>query len=119
MQMLENYRYFHSMGSEIEQEEHHDFEEKAQLAEDTFRSMFRTRLRGVDSLLSQPLEYIRETFRSWVTELRPSESDGSRTGLTQDACSSILKKLSSETAAHDEPGVWPYICKIKYNMTMQ
>ncbi|KAK6227425.1 hypothetical protein QIS74_00980 [Colletotrichum tabaci] len=90
-----------------------DVEEQAKVAHDTFKAMFRDRLKDEQFLTTKPKDYVLSTLRSWVLEARPSQIEGIKTRSSLQECSDLLMHLTSETAEATEPAVWPYIRKIK------
>ncbi|KAI8626695.1 hypothetical protein F5Y19DRAFT_445793 [Xylariaceae sp. FL1651] len=117
--LLEGYRHFHlrmdSSNSENpnDQESYKDFENQANLAIDTFRAMFQG-LRVNDPLLtSRSQGDVLELFEQWIRESGPANVQREQRGLTNDECSELLIRLTSENASASGPAIWPWIKKIK------
>ena len=112
-QMTESYHRFYLSEDEIDDTDRNELGERADLASDTLHSTFRSRLGDIDSLLARPKEEITSTFRSWISELKPSMACDTHVGLSQDDCSAVLRQLSSEPDSESKPAAWPYIRKIR------
>ncbi|TID05081.1 Nuclear GTPase SLIP-GC [Colletotrichum higginsianum] len=124
-ELLQTYRRHHlpseenetAVGADVREVEDvgevKDVEEQAKVAHDTFKAMFRDRLKDEQVLTTKPKDYVLSTLRSWVLEARPSQIGGIKTRSSLQECSDLLMHLTSETAEATEPAVWPYIRKIK------
>jgi hypothetical protein len=113
-ELLRSYRHYHLHHMDMDRDERKDFEEKAKLAQDTFRAMFRGRLDSEQFLIDEPEDSVLGTLRSWVQDLDLSAISGREVRLTLADCSTLLVRLTSEHISAREPAVWPYICKIKF-----
>ncbi|KAK1989740.1 hypothetical protein LX36DRAFT_594126 [Colletotrichum falcatum] len=112
-ELLKSYRRFHLHAGEMGQEDGvEEAEEQAEVALDTFRAMFRGRLGNEAFLAGDPEEDVLSTLRSWLGKTYPQDGGKYTMGDAQ-ACSSLLMRLTSETAGAREPAVWPYIKTIK------
>lgn len=89
-----------------------DNEEQANVARDTFRSMFRGRLASEDFLLNESENTVLETFRSWLREI-DLPVGGRHEKASQDDCAGFLAYLTSESTDTRTPAVWPFVRKIK------
>ncbi|KAK1975437.1 hypothetical protein LZ30DRAFT_605612 [Colletotrichum cereale] len=112
-ELLMSYRRFHQhAGQMVEEDGVEEAAEEAAIALDTFRAMFRGRM-GDEAFLAAGLEEdVLSAMRSWLEETYPRD-DGEYTMGEAQACSSLLERLTSETAGAREPAVWPYIKTIK------
>lgn len=93
-----------------------EFKDKAQLAIDTFRSMFRGKLQDEHFILEAPESAVLETFNTWVKEALRAGPPSRQKLRTLEECSSVLLPLSSEPHNPKEFSVWPYIRKIKVHL---
>lgn len=112
--MLQSYRHYHLHGGEMEDAERRDMEERANLARDTFRAMFRGRLNDERFLINQPEQDVLETLFGWASRERPSVFITKQSGLSHDACSKALMELASEPPSRNRPALWPYIRSTKF-----
>lgn len=87
--------------------------EKAKLAMDTFRSMFRGRLRDEEWVLSAPETVVLDRFKMWAQEARQLGPPVRKVVQTIEQCSSLLIPLTSERKDSFNISIWPYIRKIK------
>ena len=94
--------------------ERKDCEEKAKLAQDTFRAMFRGNMDNEQFLIEDPEDVVLEILRSWIQDADHSEIGRREVRLTLKDCSSFLMRLTSEQISAQEPAVWPYVRKIKF-----
>jgi hypothetical protein len=109
--LLQAYRRYHDNIDDMEDDgELADCEEGAQVAEDTFRAMFRGRFDDdEDWLRNRRLS----TLQRWARDLRPSRFEGQSTGTLSD-CKALLMRLTSERIGSEEGvAIWPYVRKIK------
>lgn len=104
-QLLGTYRSFKS-GVEPEAER------KAKLAIDTFKSMFRGKLRNETWLLNASESDILDNFKTWANEARRLGPPRRQVVQTIGECSSALLPLSSEPNDSPQFSVWPYVRKI-------
>ncbi|WDK22112.1 hypothetical protein CGRA01v4_13402 [Colletotrichum graminicola] len=112
-ELLKSYRRFHLHAREMSKDDGvEEAEQQAKVALDTFRAMFRGRLGDEAFLAGDREENVLSTLRSWLNETYPQD-DGRYTMAEAQACSSLLMRLTSETAGVREPAVWPYIKTIK------
>jgi GTPase SAR1 family protein len=92
-------------------------QEKANLAEETFKASFGERLRQDDPILSTvPFERAVETMVEWASQLLPQEI-GQESFSTMEECSSRLRALVSESDSPLADGQsrarWPFIRKMR------
>ena len=112
-EMIQPYRKYHLHLNEMDPAERSAFEEKANLARDTFRAMFRDRLGNETFLVDKSEEAVLKRLFQWARDLRPSEFQSRHSGLTLQDCSTLLMELSSEPPSKEQPAVWPYIRHVK------
>lgn len=118
-ELLFCYRNFHSRGSSLVEEARDDHEtvddlkERAQLAADTLRAMFRGSLQDERWLLEESQDVILEQFLTWIRRDFSLQSPSRQVATSPERCSSILTKLTSEAPDARPPAIWPYIRKIK------
>ena len=116
--LLHAYRRYHQRAGSMETEdERQDHEELANLARDTFLTMFRGRLESEDYLLREPGNAVRREVASWVEELYPAAIAGKTTHVTAQDCSNELMRLTSEPVGAQGPSVWPFISVIRSGLT--
>lgn len=115
-----SYRYFHKFGESLEQDEKNDAEKSAELARDTFRAMFRGRMANESFLVDWKEEDVVETLVSWVNDAAPLTMSKRQVTSNLNDCSELLMRLTSEhkSVDDDEPAVWPYIKKIRYDLRL-
>lgn len=113
-ELLRAYRMFK------DQEEDYDdletaraMENKANIALDTFRTMFRDRLGQADFLIQETEENILDLVRETVEDIRPSDIECERVVNTLEECSSLIMQLTAQQTQRQGTAVWPYIRKIK------
>ncbi len=112
--LLQSYRRFHLNAERMADEDgRNHFEDRAKVAEDTFKAMFRGRLDDEEFLQTEPEDAVLATLRSWIQVLRPSQINGRLPAASLADCSSRLIQLTSEVAGAQEAAVWPYIKGIK------
>lgn len=111
--LLDNYRYYHLNSEEMDDADEQHFGALADLAEDTFRAMFRGRLNDEGMLLTDAEGNIMRRFMSWVESLRPSNGNMAHSALSIAECSRELIQLSSDVPGRNRPATWPYTKKIK------
>ncbi|KAL1870774.1 hypothetical protein Daus18300_005094 [Diaporthe australafricana] len=90
--------------------------DKAQLAIDTFRSMFRGKLQDEHFILEAPESAVLETFKTLVKEALRAGPPSRQICRTLEECSSVLLPLSSEPHDPKEFSVWPYVRKMKVHL---
>jgi hypothetical protein len=119
VELLQSYRQYHL--HDMSEDERKDFEEKAKVAQDTFRAAFRNHLiQNEQFLLDGPEETVLETLLTWTRESGSPLMEGAgsipRREIVADAeqCSRHLMELTSEPNSIREPSVWPFIRKIKF-----
>lgn len=105
-ELLNSYRAFKS-GDEPESKE------KANIAIDTFKSMFRGELQDEDWILNESEHVVLDYFKTWAKQGRRLCPPSRQVVQTLDECSSLLVPLSSEPNNPLQSSVWPYIRKIK------
>jgi len=114
-ELLRAYRHFHLHGADMDGEERSHFEDRANLAEDTFRAMFRGRIEREEWILVDGTEdSVMRTLLSWAQEMGPRAMAGRQVTSTPTECSRLLMRLTSEPVSAREPTVWPYIRKIVF-----
>lgn len=114
VQLLHSYRYFHLNQSYMDDEtERTEVEERAQLAEDTFNSMFPGRVPSQRFLLKEAEDEARRQFQALVQDMRPSSASMNKFGMSQETCADELRVLSSFVADSDDRSAWPFIRRIK------
>lgn len=115
-QLLQSYRMFHLNGGELRRNDGAatvvDFEELANVARDTFRSMFRGQLASEDFLINEEEATILRTFRSWLRRM-DLPLEGRHEKPSRDSCAAFLMYLTSESVDTRTPAVWPFVRKIK------
>lgn len=119
-ELLGSYRKYHSIladiecGEKVDVEDRRVLEERATIAQDTFRAMFRGRLDSEQFLTSEPEDSVLVTLRSWAQTLLPSVLSGRVVRPTLAECSDLLIRLTSEQTSSQDPVVWPYVRKVKF-----
>lgn len=105
-ELLGSYRSFKSgVGGESK--------EKAKIASDTFKSMFRGQLQDEDWILNASENVVLDKFKDWAKKARRLAGPSREDVQTLEECSSKLLPLSSEPNDPLQSSVWPYIRKIK------
>ncbi|KAJ0114119.1 hypothetical protein J7T55_007953 [Diaporthe amygdali] len=112
-ELLVSYRTFHLHNGVLDREEHKYLEERANIAADTFRTMFRGILGDESWLLKESQEVILEQFQTWVSSANALQSRDRQVVTSLEDCSSLLMQLTSEVPAASAPATWPYIRKIR------
>lgn len=108
------HNYFHSRDMELREDRRH-WEQRAKLAEDTFRAMFANRFTTVLLRSDNSEDMVVETYLNWAMDLRPNrELNGHTVMDTLEECSSLLMRLASDRDGAEGPDCWPYIKKIRY-----
>ena len=113
-ELLRSYRHYHLHHIDMDSNEKKDFEERANLAQDTFRAMFRGRLDNDKFLIDEPEDSALGTLRSWLQATDHSSIGGREVRLTLSDCSAFLMRLTSEQTSARESAVWPYVRKVKF-----
>jgi hypothetical protein len=113
-ELLQSYRHYHFYGAGMDPDQEKDFEERAKIAQDTFRAMFRGRLDGEQFLIDQPEDSVLATLRSWTQDMGLSAIGGREVRSTLADCSALLMRFTLEQASSQEPAIWPYVRKIKF-----
>ena len=116
-ELVRSYRNYHLNRVHMEPAEVRECKEKARIAKDTFRAMFRGLIDDEQFLINDPEDAVLRTLRSWAEQTYPSPIGERRVGLTQEECADILPQLTSEQTSAEEPAVWPYVRKVKYVLT--
>ncbi|KAI1339281.1 hypothetical protein F5Y15DRAFT_423997 [Xylariaceae sp. FL0016] len=111
--LLQSYRRFHLYDEFTDADERRDFEEKAKIARDTFRAMFRGRFRDENVLLDRTEDEVMGMFSTWMEDDEPWSMRAVNVAADQDECAALLMRLTSESISARGPAVWPYIKKIK------
>jgi hypothetical protein len=124
-ELLQSYRQYHLHGGDMSEDDRKDFEEKAKVAQDTFRAAFRSYLiENEQFLLDWPEAAALETLLTWTRESGPPLMEGSdgiqrrEVVVNVEQCSTRLMELTSEPSSIREPSVWPFIRKIKFVSSM-
>jgi hypothetical protein len=112
--LLQSYRRYHLPSVDIDQQELDDFEEAADLAQDTFQAMFKGRLEDELFLIQWPEQTVIETLRSWANDIGPSSTDHREVYNSLEDCARRLLQLTSEHNSTHEPSKWPYINKVRF-----
>lgn len=108
-ELLKSYRAFKSgVGGESK--------EKAELAMDTFKSMFHGKFEDEGWVLEEDECVVLNRFKTWATQARDLVSPGRQVAQTLQECSSLLMPLSSDPIDPSQPPVWPYVRKIKVQL---
>jgi hypothetical protein len=105
-ELLGSYRAFKSGGGG-------ESKDKAEIAIDTFRSMFRGKLQDEEWILTEAECTVLDQFQTWAKQTRSLGSPGRQNAKTLGECSSLLVPLSSEPNDPSQASVWPYVRKIK------
>lgn len=120
-ELLQSYRQHHFHRDDMTEDDRKDFEEKAKVAQDTFRAAFRNYLLGNEQfLLNESEAAVLETLLTWIRESGPPLMEGSdgiqRRDVVVDVeqCSRHLMELTTEPNSMTGPSVWPFIRKIKF-----
>ena len=113
-ELLQSYRHYHLHCAEIDREERKDFEDRANVARDTFRAMFKGRLEDEGFLTQWRQQTVLETLQSWAQQLGPSSTGRREIQDSLGDCSTLLMRLTSEQNTAQEPAKWPYIRKIRF-----
>jgi hypothetical protein len=116
-ELVRSYRKYYLDHMNMEASEREDCKEKARIAQDTFRAMFRGRLESEQFLINDPENAVLGTLRSWAEQMRPTPIGERGVGLTLGQCADLLLLLTSDQASAQEPAAWPYVRKIKYAST--
>jgi hypothetical protein len=118
--LLQSYRNYHlrkDSFSTQESDEKEDCKQRAQVAVDTFRSMFGGRLRNESTLLKATEDEALNILRKLVYDCMPSSSPKTQTRPNLDECSKLIAQITSETSekgSANEPTMWPYIQNIRH-----
>ncbi|KAK1447563.1 hypothetical protein CMEL01_09402 [Colletotrichum melonis] len=115
-ELLQSYRMFHLNAGELRRNDEAatvvDIEEQANVARDTFRSMFRGQLAREDFLINEEEATVLRTFRSWLRRV-DLPLEGRHEKPSRDSCAAFLMYLTSESVDTRTPAVWPFVRKIK------
>lgn len=110
-QHLKAYRQFHS--AEVSGYELEFCREQAQLARDTFHSMFGFQLEeGDEFLLDSDEKSVLNRLMSWVDDM-PHSTVVRETVDNVETCSQRLMELTSEVTSNNGQFMWPYIDRIR------
>ncbi|KAK5988118.1 hypothetical protein PT974_12258 [Cladobotryum mycophilum] len=112
-ELLRSFRHYHLQQNDLDAGEREDFEQRANVARDTFRAMFGPRLNGDQFLLLESESVVLDSVLSWVREVFPSTVSGRHVNSSLAECSDRLMRLTSEVSGNSQPSVWPFIRKIK------
>jgi len=112
-ELLQSYRHFHLNGPDLDPREREDLEDRANLARDTFRAMFRGQLGDEQFLTLSSESAVIETLKSWVAESGISSTGDREEQHSINECSTLLMRLTSEEISNQQPAKWPFIRKIK------
>lgn len=88
-------------------------ESKAEIAMDTFATMFRGQLANDDFLLSDSEDEVLQAMREKFEELDTSRIHASQIVRSLDECSSLLMDLTAQQNDGGSNAIWPYIRKIR------
>ena len=120
-ELLQSYRQYHLHRDDMSEDDRKDFEEKAKVAQDTFRAAFRNYpIENEQFLLNVPEAVVLQTLLTWTRESGPPLMEGSdgiqrrEVVVNEEQCSRRLMELTSEPNSIREPSVWPFIRKIKF-----
>lgn len=113
-ELLQSYRHYHLHSANMDREERKDFGDRANVARDTFRAMFKGRLEDEAFLTQWPEQTVLETLQSWAQQLGPSLTSRREVQDSLRDCSALLMRLTSEQNTAQEPAKWPYIRKITF-----
>ncbi|KAK0375078.1 hypothetical protein CLIM01_07570 [Colletotrichum limetticola] len=115
-ELLQSYRMFHLNAGELRRNDGAatvvDLEEQANVARDTFRSMFRSQLASEDFLINEEEATVLRAFRSWLRRM-DLPLEGRHEKPSRDSCAAFLTYLTSESIDTRTPAVWPFVRKIK------
>ncbi|KAI3549359.1 hypothetical protein CSPX01_02467 [Colletotrichum filicis] len=115
-ELLQSYRMFHLNAGELRRNDGAatvvDIEEQANVARDTFRSMFRSQLASEDFLINEEEATVLRAFRSWLRRM-DLPLEGRHEKPSRDSCAAFLTYLTSESVDTRTPAVWPFVRKIK------
>lgn len=113
-ELLESYRHYHLSYDDLSGDELVVFKERAQVAEDTFRAMFRVQLRDIKEALlrSGDEPTVLRTLMSWVDN-SPHSTTAKETLADAASCSQRLMELTSDLASQNESALWPFIRRIR------
>ncbi|CAH0050893.1 unnamed protein product [Clonostachys solani] len=112
--MLEDFRHYSFHADEMETaEEKKAAKDRANVAKDTFKAMFRGRMNNDSFLLQGSQREVLQTLVCWAEEQRPSQAVTSQQNLSLEQCSDSLFVLSSERLSRSGPAIWPFIKTIK------
>ncbi|KAM0339302.1 hypothetical protein ACHAPU_010981 [Fusarium lateritium] len=106
--LLKAYRNFELLQNEADPERQ-EMEDNAKVARDTFSAMFRGRLD--ETFLVQNYDEVLAQLTQWASDAMPLSTR--YTGLSPQACSDTLMRLSSEPESRESPAIWPYIRSLK------
>jgi hypothetical protein len=117
-ELLSDYRHFQSNQEEMSDEESAHFQERAQLALDMFKAMFRDMAwEGTHApfLVDQPEEDVLNNLVDRARRQLPPERTSSESFANAASCSERLVELTSEPNAPPSRGSakWPFIKKIR------
>lgn len=87
--------------------------EKADIAMDTFRCMFRGKLQDESWTLNESEDVVLDHFKMWAKQARSLGPPSRQVVQTLQECSSLLVPLSSEPNDPLQSSVWPYVRKIR------
>jgi hypothetical protein len=113
-ELLQSYRRYHLHRADMDPQEREDLEDRANVARDTFRAMFRGRLGDEQFLTLSSEATVMQTLKSWAAEFGNSSAGGREEQHSIEDCSTLLMRLTSEENSTQEPAKWPYIRKIKF-----
>ncbi|KAI1815628.1 hypothetical protein GGS20DRAFT_322793 [Poronia punctata] len=119
LNLLRDLRHFHLNRSTLDSDEVRDLQDRADLARDTFKSMFRGTFTEEAFLLSGSETMVYDKLKTWVRELQQQqqEEEEVQTGLKEnmsfEECARLILQLTSEETESDGPALWPWIKRIK------
>ncbi|KAK7225431.1 hypothetical protein V2G26_013434 [Clonostachys chloroleuca] len=112
--MLEDFRHYSFHADEMTTaEEKKAAKDRANVAKDTFKAMFRGRMNNDSFLLQRTQPEVLQSLVRWAEEQRPSHAVTSQRNLSLEQCSDALFVLSSERLSRSGPAIWPFIKTIR------
>lgn len=117
--MLEDFRHYSFHADEMTTaEEKKAAKDRANVAKDTFKAMFRGRMNNDSFLLRGSQREVLQTLVRWAEEQRPSQAVNFQQNLSLEQCSDSLFVLSSERLSRSGPAIWPFIKTIKFVLSI-
>lgn len=117
--MLEDFRHYSFHADEMTTaEEKKAAKDRANVAKDTFKAMFRGRMNNDSFLLQRTQPEVLQSLVRWAEEQRPSHAVTSQRNLSLEQCSDALFVLSSERLSRSGPAIWPFIKTIRFVLSI-